>query len=193
MLNRLTLKPASFIHNIGETGLETIIRISRDIGNGMTNKLLKKIIPIPIHSISTNIKPSSVRAKHKRLDSEDQQSNIFVRRSQVPQLNLRKYCFYYTIVVTRFESTMMNREERSFTGLKNSGVLILEEAKYLQCTIARFALHWHFITSTAFTWLMIQCRNPSGMIDINLEQLQHIVTFLWTHLVKPKLSYGNSL
>ena len=50
MLNRVTLKSASFIRNLGEKGLETILRISRDIDNGLTNKLLKKIIPIPIHS-----------------------------------------------------------------------------------------------------------------------------------------------
>ena len=35
---------------LGEKGLETILRISRDIDNGLTNKLLKKRIPIPIHS-----------------------------------------------------------------------------------------------------------------------------------------------
>ena len=80
---------------LGEKGLETIPRISRDIDNGMTNKLLKKIIPIPIHITcwKTNIKPSSVWAKHKRLDSEDQQNNICVRRSQVPQLNLNNTAF----------------------------------------------------------------------------------------------------
>ena len=37
---------------LGEKGLETILRISRYvyIDNGLTNKLLKKRIPIPIHS-----------------------------------------------------------------------------------------------------------------------------------------------
>ena len=91
---------------LGEKGLETILKISRDIDDGLADKLLKKTIPIPIHSgcRNTYTKPSTVRAKRKRLDSQDQQSDRSVRRSQVPQFNFRTQCFYCPKVVACFEN-----------------------------------------------------------------------------------------
>ena len=72
-----------------EKGLETICRISKDVDDGLADRLLKKIIPIPIHRTCRNTytKPSTVRAKRKRLESDDQQNDRCVRRSQVPNFN----------------------------------------------------------------------------------------------------------
>ena len=85
----------------------------------MTNKILKKRISIPIY-----IYISIVPAERLTLNHQLYGLNKSVRKSRVPQFNFRKHCLYYTIVVTRFESAMMNGEEMSFTGLPLSSPVV---------------------------------------------------------------------
>lgn len=84
---------------VTKKGLDTILKISADLQDGIDKRLVQEKVPIPAHkSCKTDYtRPSNIR-KRKRMtmevDDDDGEDTKHVRRSQVPALNIKTECIY---------------------------------------------------------------------------------------------------
>lgn len=101
---------------IHANGLQTILNISRDIGDGLADKLSEMSIPIAIHKQcrSRYTKPSSIKATKRKMQEDLENigfSSRRVRRSEVPTYNPRTDCFYCTKTIPFFRNCTKEEPE----------------------------------------------------------------------------------
>ena len=105
---------------IQATGLQRIIGISKDIDDGLSEKLLEISLPINIHRRCrrTYTAPKYIAAKKRKREKSSDHNVKCVRRSQLPQYNPYTDCFYCSKTILYYQNCSKdhpNNYDKKFT------------------------------------------------------------------------------